>query len=88
MTSAGPLDIDHVVPLSEAWARSNRCKSHQHPAQWLPPMGSQDVQYRYGAEWGATKLRWNLSVDESERDRLPDIEADCGRMQVEFAPAS
>ncbi|MFD5890571.1 HNH endonuclease family protein [Streptomyces sp. NPDC060334] len=114
VTPAGALDIDHMVPLAEAWdsgasawtaarreayandlgqetslvavtARSNRQKSDQDPAEWLPP--SADALCRYGAEWTATKLRWRLAVDELERDRLLDIAAGCGGTQVQFTPA-
>ncbi|MER5871961.1 HNH endonuclease family protein [Streptomyces sp. NPDC002044] len=116
VTPAGALDIDHMVPLAEAWdsgasawtparreayandqgqpsslvavtARSNRSKSDQDPAEWLPPSGSSEVLCRYGAEWTATKLRWGLAVDELERDRLLDIAAGCGGTDVEFTPA-
>ncbi|WP_392892999.1 HNH endonuclease family protein [Streptomyces sp. LN699] len=114
VTPAGALDIDHMVPLAEAWdsgafawtaarreayandlgqgtslvavtARSNRQKSDQDPAEWLPP--SADALCRYGAEWTATKLRWGLAGDELERDRLLDIAAGCGDTQVEFTSA-
>ncbi|MFJ3840551.1 hypothetical protein ACIPY6_34295 [Streptomyces sp. NPDC090054] len=68
-------------------ARSNRSKSDQDPAEWLPPSGSSEVLCRYGAEWTATKLRWGLAVDELERDRLLDIAAGCGGTEVEFTPA-
>ncbi|MDA5279930.1 HNH endonuclease family protein [Streptomyces sp. Isolate_45] len=111
---AGGLDIDHMVPLAEAWdsgasswtaarreayandqgqasslvavtARSNRSKSDQDPAEWLPP--SSDALCRYGAEWTATKLRWGLAVDELEKYRLQQIAAGCGGDSVTFTPA-
>ncbi|WP_405679957.1 HNH endonuclease family protein [Streptomyces xanthophaeus] len=114
VTPAGALDIDHMVPLAEAWdsgasswtaqrreayandqgqasslvavtARSNRQKSDQDPAEWLP--SSAEALCRYGAEWTATKLRWGLAVDVAERDRLLDIAAGCGGTDVEFTPA-
>ncbi|MFD9411581.1 HNH endonuclease family protein [Streptomyces sp. NPDC059989] len=114
VTDAARLDIDHMVPLAEAWdsgasswtaqrreayandqgqlsslvavtARSNRQKSDQDPAEWLPP--SPEALCRYGAEWTATKLRWGLAVDEAERERLWDIAAGCGGTEVEFTPA-
>ncbi|MFJ8017438.1 HNH endonuclease family protein [Streptomyces sp. NPDC096339] len=116
VTPAGALDIDHMVPLAEAWdsgasswtaqkreayandlgqesslvavtARSNRSKADQDPSQWLPPSGSERVLCQYAAEWTATKLRWGLTVDEAERDRLTDIAAGCGSTDVVFTPA-
>ncbi|WP_146228483.1 hypothetical protein [Streptomyces sp. CG 926] len=66
-------------------ARSNTSKADQDPAEWLPP--APDALYRYGAEWTATKLRWGLTVDEAEQDRLLDIAAGCGDTAVEFTPA-
>lgn len=114
VTSASALDIDHMVPLAEAWdsgasgwtsarreayandqgadaslvavtARSNRSKSDQDPAEWLPP--SADALCRYAAEWTATKLRWNLAVDEAEQDRLYLIAAGCNETTVSYEPA-
>ncbi|MFD4833224.1 HNH endonuclease family protein [Streptomyces uncialis] len=115
VTAAGSLDIDHMVPLAEAWdsgasawtaprreayandlgsavslvavtARSNRQKSDQDPSSWLPP--AEGALCRYASEWTATKLRWSLSVDESEQDRLYVIAAGCTDTTVtwELAP--
>ncbi|MFD8475211.1 HNH endonuclease family protein [Streptomyces globisporus] len=97
VTSAGALDIDHMVPLAEAWdsgasgwtaarreayandqgstvslvavtARSNRQKSDQDPADWMPP--SPEAQCRYVGEWVSTKLRWQLTADDRELEAL------------------
>ncbi|SBU99156.1 Protein of unknown function (DUF1524) [Streptomyces sp. MnatMP-M77] len=97
VTSAGALDIDHMVPLAEAWdsgasawtparreayandqgahvslvavtARSNRQKSDQDPADWMPP--SPDAQCWYIGEWVSTKLRWQLTADDRELEAL------------------
>ncbi|MYW98708.1 MULTISPECIES: HNH endonuclease family protein [unclassified Streptomyces] len=91
VTSAGSLDIDHMVPLAESWdsgasawtaarreayandqgatvslvavtARTNRQKSDQDPADWMPP--SPEAQCRYVGEWVATKLRSDLTADD------------------------
>ncbi|MGW7587744.1 HNH endonuclease family protein [Streptomyces rubiginosohelvolus] len=97
VTSAGSLDIDHMVPLAEAWdsgastwtaarreayandqgadvslvavtARTNRQKSDQDPADWMPP--SPEARCRYVGEWVSTKLRWDLTADDRELQAL------------------
>ncbi|MGW1143637.1 HNH endonuclease family protein [Streptomyces sp. NPDC002454] len=114
VTVAGSLDIDHLVPLAEAWdsgasgwtaarreayandlgtpvslvavtARSNRSKADKDPAEWLPPAYS--ALCRYASEWVATKLRWGLAVDETERHRLYVLAADCTNTVVSWEPA-
>ncbi|GGV90754.1 HNH endonuclease family protein [Streptomyces massasporeus] len=115
VTSASGLDIDHMVPLAEAWdsgasawtaqrreayandqgqeaslvavtARSNRSKADQDPAQWLPPAA--DVHCRYAAEWTATKLRWNLTTDDTEHAALDDLAAACPDQTVTYTPVT
>ncbi|MFD3641524.1 HNH endonuclease family protein [Streptomyces griseus] len=116
VTSAGALDIDHMVPLAEAWdsgasawtparreayandqgaevslvavtARSNRQKSDQDPADWMPP--SPDAQCRYIGEWVSTKLRWQLTADDRELEALK-VYADgpCEETIVRYTPAA
>ncbi|MET7411934.1 HNH endonuclease family protein [Streptomyces rubiginosohelvolus] len=116
VTNAGSLDIDHMVPLAEAWdsgasawtaarreayandqganislvavtARSNRQKSDQDPADWMPP--SPDAQCRYVAEWVSTKLRWQLTADDHELETLK-VYADgpCEDTIVRYEPAA
>lgn len=115
VTSASGLDIDHMVPLAEAWdsgasawtpqrreryandqgaeqslvavtARSNRSKSDQDPAEWLPPAA--DVHCRYVAEWVGTKLRWGLAADEVELGALENVAAACPDQTVTYEPAT
>ncbi|MEV6617291.1 HNH endonuclease family protein [Streptomyces sp. NPDC051051] len=115
VTDPSGLDIDHMVPLAEAWdsgafawtaarreayandlgqetslvavtARSNRSKADQDPAQWLPP--APDAVCRYVAEWTATKLRWNLTADQNEHDRLTELATGCGDTAVTYTPAA
>ncbi|WP_097967625.1 HNH endonuclease family protein [Streptomyces sp. or20] len=115
VTSAGALDIDHMVPLAEAWdsgasgwtaarreayandqgahvslvavtARSNRQKSDQDPADWMP--SSPDAECRYVGEWVSTKLRWQLTADDRELEALK-VYADgpCEDTIVRYTPA-
>ncbi|MFJ1958594.1 HNH endonuclease family protein [Streptomyces microflavus] len=115
VTSAGSLDIDHMVPLAESWdsgasawtaarreayandqgahvslvavtARSNRQKSDQDPADWMPP--SPDAQCRYISEWVSTKLRWQLTADDRELEALKVYaEGPCEDTIVRYTPA-
>ncbi|MEU6937040.1 HNH endonuclease family protein [Streptomyces rubiginosohelvolus] len=115
VTDPGALDIDHMVPLAEAWdsgastwtaarreayandqgstvslvavtARSNRQKSDQDPAQWLPP--APEAQCRYVGEWVSTKLRWQLAVDAAELEALKVFaEGPCEDSIVAYTPA-
>lgn len=97
ITDSGALDIDHFVPLSEAWksgawrwsaatrqafandldyplaliavtASTNRRKSDQDPAAWLPAFS--DYRCTYVSTWIAVKWRWRLSIDAAERAAL------------------
>ncbi|WP_404200089.1 HNH endonuclease family protein [Streptomyces tauricus] len=114
LTAPGGLDIDHMVPLAEAWdsgahswtaqrreayandldaerslvavtARSNRSKSDQDPADWQPPLA--DARCTYATDWVATKLRWQLAVDDRERDALTELAAGCGQETVDYQSA-
>ncbi|MET9603405.1 HNH endonuclease family protein [Streptomyces sp. NPDC006459] len=114
VTNPGALDIDHMVPLAEAWdsgasawtpahreayandqgqyssliavtARSNRSKSDQDPAEWLPP--HPEAICRYTAEWTATKLRWDLAADPAEHQTLTQLAALCQTTTVTYTPA-
>lgn len=42
---------------------------------------------RYASEWTATKLRWQLAVDQNEQDRLYDIAAGCAGNTVTYTHA-
>ncbi|THV26229.1 HNH endonuclease family protein [Glycomyces paridis] len=104
VTDSGDLDIDHFVPLKEAWgsgagewttedrqsyanwtgnawhliavtASSNRSKSDQDPAEWMPE--DEAVWCAYAWAWVEVKTEWHLSVDEAERDALLDVAAGC-----------
>ncbi|MFD9463124.1 HNH endonuclease family protein [Streptomyces sp. NPDC060027] len=115
VTDPGALDIDHMVPLAEAWdsgasawtaarreayandqgaaaslvavtARTNRQKSDQDPADWMPP--APDAQCRYVREWVATKLRWQLTAEAAELEALKVFaDGPCQDSVVSYTPA-
>jgi hypothetical protein len=94
VTDAGKLDVDHMVPLAEAWdsgasawdaakkemyandqtdprhliavtGASNRSKSDQDPAEWMPTNKAYTCEYL--TNWVSIKVRWGLSVDKTEK---------------------
>ncbi|WP_100444350.1 HNH endonuclease family protein [Glycomyces xiaoerkulensis] len=104
VTEAGDLDVDHFVPLKEAWdsgahgwsterresyanslerpwhlvavtASSNRSKSDQDPADWMPPLDQ--VRCGYVWAWVEVKTEWDLTVDPAEAEALLDHAGDC-----------
>lgn len=95
VTEAGKLDVDHMVPLAEAWdsgasawddkkrelyandqtdprhliavtGASNRSKSDQDPAEWMPTNKAYSCQYL--DNWVSIKVRWSLTIDKKEKD--------------------
>lgn len=104
-TDPSDLDIDHQIPLAEAWdsgadewdavrreqfandtdneyaliavsASSNRSKSDQDPAEWLPPHTPYRCQYVI--DWINVKHDWDLTVDETEKAALHSVlDNDC-----------
>lgn len=104
ITDAGKLDVDHMVPLAEAWdsgasawtdlkrqqyandmtdprhliavtGSSNRSKSDQDPADWVPT--NKTYLCDYIANWVSIKVRWSLTVDQKELDTLKKDSASC-----------
>jgi hypothetical protein len=87
---AQAIQIDHLVPLAEAWVSgadgwaaprreqfandlagllavdgpTNAAKGADDPAAWRP---REAFQCTYAIRWVATKSRWGLTVDRSER---------------------
>ncbi|MFB6772668.1 HNH endonuclease family protein [Streptomyces sp. NPDC056337] len=78
-------DLGTEASLVAVTARSNRSKSDQDPATWLPPAA--EVHCRYIAEWVGTKLRWTLSADEAEAAAMREVAADCPEQTVTYEPA-
>ena len=112
-TDPSKLDIDHVVPLAEAWdsgayewmpdrrtsfgndlgvpwallavsASSNRSKGDRDPAEWMPPLASDRCEYVI--DWIAVKVRWQLAIDEAEREALLELSSSCDLTSVPAIP--
>ncbi|MFD0055086.1 HNH endonuclease family protein [Streptomyces sp. NPDC127168] len=79
-------DLGADASLVAVTARSNRSKSDQDPATWMPPAA--EVHCRYIAEWVGTKLRWALSTDEAEAEALREVAAGCPDQTVTYEPAA
>ncbi|WP_328741339.1 HNH endonuclease family protein (plasmid) [Streptomyces erythrochromogenes] len=73
---------DTLIAVSAA---SNRSKADKDPAEWLPSEGS--YHCTYAATWVGTKLRWDLAVDDSERQALLGLAEDCSTTTVVYEPA-
>ncbi|MFK0016349.1 HNH endonuclease family protein [Streptomyces sp. NPDC091027] len=78
-------DLGSDVTLVGVTARSNRQKSDQDPATWMP---MPQVHCRYLGEWVATKHRWGLAVDPAEREALLRYAADCPNARITYNPAA
>lgn len=102
-TAASDVDIDHIVPLAEAWrsgasswAQSlrqtfandtddpqliavtdnvNQSKGDQDPASWSPPL--QSYRCTYAKMWVRTKDKYDLTVQQSEKDALTAMLGTC-----------
>jgi hypothetical protein len=53
----------------------NRSKGDKDPAEWMPPDNS--AHCRYIGEWVVVKIRWQLTVDTTERRALTTAAASC-----------
>jgi hypothetical protein len=109
VTEAGKLDVDHMVPLAEAWdsgaqewdakkrelyandqtdprhliavtGSSNRSKSDQDPADWMPTNKSYTCDYI--ANWVSIKVRWSLSIDAKEKSALINNLNGCKKTKI------
>ncbi|MDQ0408540.1 hypothetical protein J2S50_007089 [Streptomyces sp. DSM 40167] len=77
-------DLGAYASLVAVTARSNRSKSDQDPATWMP--SAAEVHCRDVAEWVGTKLRWTLSADEAEAAVMRWVAAGCPEQTVTYGP--
>jgi DNA uptake protein ComE-like DNA-binding protein len=113
-TNASGFDVDHFVPLAEAWdsgaanwdsatrqafandldysmsliavtASSNRSKSDRDPSEWLPTNSAYHCEY--AVAWVQVKVRWKLSIDTAEKEKLLNLASSCGGEALEFSPS-
>ena len=79
-------DMDVPWALIAVSAASNRSKSDEDPADWLPP--DSDDLCPFVSAWIAVKVRWDLSVDQREREALSGIVTTCpsSRITLPLAP--
>lgn len=61
-------DLSDPRTLRAVTTSVNRAKSDKDPSNWLPP--HPDDVCRYVGEWVAIKVRWGLSMDQSEAGRV------------------
>jgi len=74
-------DLTDDRTLRAVSAASNRSKSDKDPSNWLPPAASDLC--RYLGDWVSIKVRWNLTMDQSEFGRIRNLlESDCPGLLV------
>ena len=110
---ASQLDVDHMVPLAEAWdsgasawdakkkemyandqtdprhliavtGASNRSKSDQDPADWMPTNKAYACEYL--TNWVSIKVRWSLTVDKKEKDFIVAALKPCKSTKFNVVP--
>ena len=77
-------DLGDGRSLVAVSASSNRSKSDQDPAEWLPRYG----KCRYLRHWVAVKIRWRLKVNATEKQALTDIASGCDNAELTVHRAS
>ncbi|CRK44498.1 hypothetical protein BN1723_006150 [Verticillium longisporum] len=65
-TAASDVDIDHMVPLSNAW---------KSPDAWKPPLTS--FYCTYARSWVAVKSYWALTITSAEKTALTSMLNTC-----------
>ncbi|MDQ0780066.1 hypothetical protein QF026_008532 [Streptomyces aurantiacus] len=66
------------------WSPSPPAPTAPRPTR-TPPLT--DARCTYTTDWVATKLRWQLTVDDRERAALTGLAAGCGQETVDYETA-
>jgi hypothetical protein len=61
-------DLSSPHALMTVSASSNRSKGDRDPSKWMPPLSSSHCEYI--GMWMSTKVRWGLSMDLEEKEKL------------------
>jgi hypothetical protein len=69
---ANDLDGPQLIAVT---AESNRSKSDNDPAEWVPPLASSHCAY--AKMWIHTKYRWDLTLDTAEKAALQPLLDTC-----------
>jgi hypothetical protein len=77
-------DLDDRRSLVAVTSSSNRSKSDNDPAEWLPDRR----RCGYVTSWVAVKTRWSLAVDRAERRALVSLAQGCGNSTIEVRAAA
>lgn len=77
-------DLGDPRSLVAVSASSNRSKSDQDPADWMPALGG----CKYLKQWVAVKVRWHLKVNAAERRALRSRASDCRNVVIEVRRAT
>jgi hypothetical protein len=78
-------DLDVSWALIAVSSASNRSKSDNDPADWVPPDPTDLCPFV--SAWIAIKARWALSVDPREETALAGLILDCPGARMPFVPA-
>lgn len=76
-------DLGDGRSLVAVSASSNRSKSDQDPAEWMPQLG----KCKYITQWVAVKLRWRLKVDGAEKRFLTQKASGCRNVVIKVRRA-
>jgi hypothetical protein len=83
--SALTNDLGSRWSLIAVSASSNRSKGDSDPSEWLPP--NHTYRCTYAKAWVATKWRWHLSINPTEKASLTMLVRHCGAMTVHVTRA-